>query len=141
MPWWAQLLVASLGSGGVAALGTAFLKSRVAVRRIAAQGEDATRAAALSLVKEARGLAREEREATGKHREAHLECLEQVGQVRVELASLSERYDLTERELAAIRREHAECPWKIEALEGQVNALAIQLGSLRPSDRPTEEVE
>jgi hypothetical protein len=108
-PQWSDVLVAALGSSGLASVTTAWIRSRTTERREA-------RGFAEHVVDDFREALREEREETSQHRARHLECIERVARVEAQFTELRREHD-------ELRRAHSECPGKIAVLERRVDVL------------------
>jgi chromosome segregation ATPase len=140
-----QLVLTGLGSGSaVAIIMRAWFASRVQIRKVEAHEDQDHRTALLEVLRtlqqekrEERAVIREEREATGRHQTNFLDCQEELQKVRGLLASREATLAVLQQRVGELEREREEAEWKVRALEGQVMALAKQLGiHLKPIDLP-----
>jgi cell division protein FtsB len=102
-----EIILAALGSGGLASVLTAWIHGRTAGRKDEARLIELANAAALQLVKDSRDAAREGREETGRHVTGLLDCVRRCGTLEAENVELRSRVASLEEEVRQLREQIA----------------------------------
>jgi polyhydroxyalkanoate synthesis regulator phasin len=109
-----EIVLAALGSGGLASVLTAWIHGRTANKRIDTElaklrneSQDAVREAALRLVDDARSAAKDDREQTGRHVTGLLDCVRKCGVLEAENVELRSRVAFLEEEVRQLREQIA----------------------------------